>query len=194
MSANQSFSFSVSFIPPSKSSVSWRWMTNKANKRRGAEREAVGRAGLLVLILPSKTARGQLKQTALFIGRLHSSAQTPCLSATLFWYTSAPDQSQANNWLLPSLYLTSCCYFWDALHFHHTRGCCWTCTGHVVQWSGRKLWSVCLWMWVCERENKKAIACLCASSILHKEISCRIFPLSFINWDTKCCLMNRCVC
>lgn len=35
----------------------------------GVER---GRGGLLVLVLPFKTARGQVKQTALFIGQLHS--------------------------------------------------------------------------------------------------------------------------
>lgn len=52
--------------------------------------------------------------------------------------SSAPDQSQANNCSLPSMHWTSCCYFCGAPRFYHTRGCCWTCTRHVVQWSGRK--------------------------------------------------------
>lgn len=73
------------------------------NKLTGAERGAIGRAGLLVLILAVKTARGQLKQTALFIGQLHSSAQTLCLSPPL-WRTPGPDQSEPDRRLLPPLF------------------------------------------------------------------------------------------
>lgn len=49
-------------------------------------------------------AWGQLRQTALLIGQLGSSAHTPCLSAwiSLRIRTSAPDQSEANNLLLPA--------------------------------------------------------------------------------------------
>lgn len=88
---------------------------------------------------------------------------------------------QSNTCLLSFLYHTSSCFFYNALHYLPSRGCCWTCSCQVAQWSGGNV-CVCVHM-------TKEIRCVYVTlqSCIKKKKGSTLFPLSFINQDTKYC-------